>query len=352
MLRHIVENGTCYWNRSRYETASLILGTSCHGSAHSQLDPLVDKQSKPKTEFEMEIKWVEDFIALARYQSFSRAAEFRNVTQSGFSRRIQSLEQWVGADLVDRSNFPLILTPAGRLFLEAAEDLLRKLFDTRSIIRTEQRMVGKGLQIAAGHTIALSFLPAWLKALTTHFGEVRARVTPTNVHDSILMLVNGNCELMFAYHHPQLPLHLDPARYEQLTVGVDTLVPACIANERSGPAFRLPGTANRPLPLISYTETTYFGRCQALLIGQSKTTPHLRPHYESDMAEVLKKFALEGEGIAWLPKSSIRSELESGALVLAGKAEWQLDVELLVYRDSVNRSEFLEALWRHIKANA
>lgn len=38
----------------------------------------------------MEIKWIEDFLALAQYRSFSRAAEFRNVTQSGFSRRIRS----------------------------------------------------------------------------------------------------------------------------------------------------------------------------------------------------------------------------------------------------------------------
>jgi hypothetical protein len=59
-----------------------------------------------------------------------------------------------------------------------------------------------------------------LRTLSKHVGEVRARVIPANVHDSILMLVNGNCELMFAYHHPQLPLHLDPARYECVTVGV------------------------------------------------------------------------------------------------------------------------------------
>jgi DNA-binding transcriptional LysR family regulator len=298
----------------------------------------------------MEIKWIEDFIALARYQSFSRAAEFRNVTQSGFSRRIQSLEQWVGADLIDRSSFPPTLTPAGRLFQEAAEDILEKLFDTRAIIRTEQRMAGKGLQIAAGHTIALSFLPAWLKTLTAHFGEVRARVIPTNVHDSILMLVNGNCELMFAYHHPELPLHLDPARYQHLTVGVDTFMPVCRPNERSAPAFRLPGTANRPLPFISYTETSYFGRCLALLLEQAKAAPALQLHYESDMAEVLKKLVMEGEGVAWLPRSSINTELESGELVPAGRSEWQLEVELRVYRDASNRSEFLENLWGHIRA--
>jgi LysR family transcriptional regulator, hypochlorite-specific transcription factor HypT len=298
----------------------------------------------------MEIKWIEDFIALAQYQSFSRAAEFRNVTQSGFSRRIQSLEQWVGAELIDRSSFPPVLTPAGQLFREVADDILNKLFDTRAIIRTEQRIAGKSLQIAAGHTIALNFLPAWLKALSTHFGEVRARVVPTNVHDSILMLVNGNCELMFAYHHPELPLHLDPAKYEHVTVGIDTLMPASRPNGRSSPMYRLPGTAKQPLPHISYTETSYFGRCLALLLGRAPAAPALLLHYESDMAEVLKKLVMEGEGVAWLPKSAIADELEAGELVPAGPPVWSLDVELRVYRDASNRNEFLNSLWQHLRA--
>lgn len=297
----------------------------------------------------MEIKWIEDFLALAQYQSFSRAAEFRNVTQSGFSRRIQSLEQWIGAELIDRSSFPPVLTPAGRLFRETAEDVLSRLFDTRAIIRTEQRIAGKSLQIAAGHTIALSFLPGWLKALAPHFGEVRARVIPTNVHDSILMLVNGNCELMFAYYHPELPLHLDPAKYAHLTVGLDTLMPACRPNRRSAPAFRLPGTKQSPLPLISYTETSYFGRCLALLLARAPDTTALQLHYESDMAEVLKKLVMEGEGVAWLPRSAIAAELAAGELVPAGPAAWNLDVELRVYRDVSNRSEFLDTLWQHLR---
>lgn len=299
----------------------------------------------------MEIKWIEDFIALAQYQSFSRAAEFRSVTQSGFSRRIQSLEQWVGADLIDRSSFPPVLTPAGRLFREVADDIVARLYDTRSIIRTEQRIAGKGLQIAAGHTIALNFLPVWLKALAPQFGEVRARVLPTNVHDSILMLVNGNCELMFAYHHPELPLHLDAHRYEHLTVGIDTLMPVSRANDRSAPRFRLPGTKQRPMPLVSYTETSYFGRCQQLLLKNAASPPSLRLHYESDMAEVLKKLVLEGEGIAWLPKSTIMPELEAGTFVPAGDTAWNLDIELRVYRDSSNRSEFIDTLWHHLRNN-
>ena len=60
----------------------------------------------------MDLKWLEDFIALARERSFSRAAEQRHVTQPQFSRRIRALELWVGADLVNRAGFPpVILSP-------------------------------------------------------------------------------------------------------------------------------------------------------------------------------------------------------------------------------------------------
>ncbi|WP_459573689.1 LysR substrate-binding domain-containing protein [Cupriavidus sp. 8B] len=296
----------------------------------------------------MEVKWIEDFIALTQYQSFSRAAEIRNVTQSGFSRRIQALEQWVGADLVDRSTYPPTLTPAGRLFEEAADDVLSKLVDTRAIIRSEHRMPGPGLQIAAGHTISLNFLPGWFNAVRRHVGDLRARVIPTNVHDSVLTLVNGNCDLMFAYDHPGLPLHLDPVRYPYLTVGQDTFMPVSKPNQRLGPLHRLPGTPGHPLPLISYTSTSYFGRCLALLLSRADKQPVLRLDYESDMAEVLKKMLTAGEGIAWLPKSSIEAELASGALVPAGGPSWSIDLDLRVYRNQYNRNELLDALWRYL----
>ena len=296
----------------------------------------------------MEVEWIEDLVVLAQYKSFSRAAEARNLTQSGFSRRIQSLEQWIGAELVDRSSYPLALTPAGLLFKEAAEDMLRKLFDTRSIIRNDERIHGPGLKIAAGHTLSASFLPGWLNALSQRMGAVRARVVPTNVHDSILMLVNGNCELMLAYHHPELSLHLDPTRYEYLTVGRDVFMPVRRTAGRAGGQPRLPGTARQPVPLIGYAPTTYFGRCLALVLRRQGNAAVLQPYFESDMAEVLKQMALASDGIAWLPRSLIEGELASGALTSAGERRWMLDLELRLYRDRNNASPLLAQLWSHL----
>ena len=50
----------------------------------------------------MELKWLEDFVSLAETLNFSRSADERSVTQPAFSRRIRSLETWLGADLDDR----------------------------------------------------------------------------------------------------------------------------------------------------------------------------------------------------------------------------------------------------------
>ncbi len=80
----------------------------------------------------METKWLEDFVSLAETRSFSRSAQLRHVTQSAFSRRIQSLEAWAGLPLVDRSSYPTSLTTAGEIFYVQALALLQCLQSARS----------------------------------------------------------------------------------------------------------------------------------------------------------------------------------------------------------------------------
>lgn len=84
----------------------------------------------------METKWLEDFVSLAETRSFSRSAQLRHVTQPAFSRRIQSLEAWAGADLINRSSYPTRLTPAGEALYAQALELLQFLHNTRDMVRS------------------------------------------------------------------------------------------------------------------------------------------------------------------------------------------------------------------------
>ena len=79
----------------------------------------------------MEAKWLEDFLSVARTGSFSLSAAERHITQSAFSRRIKSLEQWVGVALIDRSSYPTRLTVAGQRFQAAAREATVSLLNTR-----------------------------------------------------------------------------------------------------------------------------------------------------------------------------------------------------------------------------
>ncbi len=68
----------------------------------------------------MEIRWLQDFLTVAELGNFTRAAEERHASQAAFSRRIQSLESWLGVTLIDRSVFPTRLTVEGERFKEQA----------------------------------------------------------------------------------------------------------------------------------------------------------------------------------------------------------------------------------------
>ena len=70
----------------------------------------------------MQTKWIDDLLAVAETQNFSRAAELRCITQSALSRRIKSLEEWMGVELVDRSTYPVQLTKAGQVFCDEGRE--------------------------------------------------------------------------------------------------------------------------------------------------------------------------------------------------------------------------------------
>lgn len=299
----------------------------------------------------MDIKWIEDFLSLAQTRNFSRSAEDRSVTQSAFSRRIRALEAWVGTDLVDRSTYPLTLTAAGKIFSDSARDAIRLLNDSRSLLRG-QRSDANMLRVSAGHTLSLNFFPMWLNSIQARYGEIRTRILPTNVHDSVLSLVEGNCDLLLCYHHPELPIELDASRYGYVSLGTEVVMPVSVPNRAGGPAFALPGSKREPPPGLSYTETSFFGRVVHLIRSKARQESHLANIYESDLAELLKTMALAGHGLAWLPESSIMRERADGRLVRAGGDEWTVTLEIRLFRAYANASPLLNALWKVLTEKA
>ncbi|WP_454742012.1 LysR substrate-binding domain-containing protein [Cupriavidus necator] len=297
----------------------------------------------------MQLKWIEDLLAIDQTRSFSRAAELRFVTQSALSRRVKALEDWVGVELVDRGTYPVELTSAGRRFCEQSKETVGVLAELRSELRQEAKMPGRSIQITAGHTLSLTFLPKWLQQFHQSSGDFNARVVAANVHDAVVALEEGGCDLMIGYHHPLAPILLDRDKFVSLTLGQEAFIPVSAPDQHGAPLFALPGSTEAPLPYLAYTATTFMGRVVDVILNGAVGKYHLRSCYEADMAMLLMKMVIERYGIAWLPLSAAQEEIEAGRVVQAGGDEWCAQLEIRSYRAISNNNPTMQELWRSLE---
>jgi DNA-binding transcriptional LysR family regulator len=298
----------------------------------------------------VETKWLEDFVSLAETRSFSRSAQLRHVTQPAFSRRIQALEAWAGIELVDRSSYPTRLTPAGETLHGQALEVLSGLQAARTMMRAHQAAGQDVIEFAVPHSLAFTFFPHWVMDLRARFGELKSRLIALNVHDAVLHLTEGSCDLLIAYHHPSQPLQLSPERYEMLSLGHETLAPYAKAGSDGRPLWSLPAPPGAKVPFLSYGAGAYLGRLVELIAKQTSQPLGLDPIYETDMAEGLKAMALEGHGLAFLPASSVKKEVKSRRLVRAAAPQTcEVAMEVRIYRERPEMARHVrpgaQALW-------
>ncbi len=314
----------------------------------------------------MELKWLEDFVSLAETRSFSRSAELRHVTQPAFSRRIQSLEAWLGNELIDRSSYPTRLTPAGEVFYEQALAMLAQVSETRALMRGQRPASASTIDFAVPHTLSLTFFPGWLAKVEEKLGKLQCRLRALNVHDAVMTLVDGGCDLVMVYHHARQMIQLDPARYDMLVLGTERLSPFSKPDVSGRPIYKLAPAARKPIAYLSYTPNAFLGRMVDVLLENSPVAPLLDKCYETDMAEALKVMALAGHGVAFLPESAVRDDVAAGRLVRAegkGGGTLSIEMEIRLYRErpqsgaqdrrqqqSKRKRELIDMLWAALSA--
>jgi DNA-binding transcriptional LysR family regulator len=202
------------------------------------------------------------------------------------------------------------------------------------MLRSHQAAGQDMIEIAVPHSLAFSFFPHWLMELRQRFGAIKTRLNALNVHDAMMQLSEGNCDLLLAYHHPSQPLQLDPERYEMASLGHETLAAYAKADAQGHPLFSLPGHPGQKIPFLSYASGAYLGRLVELIVKDAPVALNLDAIYETDMAEGLKAMAIEGHGLAFLPASSVKKELKARRLVQAAPpGGFELSMELRIYRE-------------------
>jgi len=300
----------------------------------------------------MNLIWLEDFLALAASGNFSRAAEQRHVTQPAFGRRIRALEDWLGTPLFERGSQPARLTEVGLWFRDVAEDMLARVQRLPDDARAMADANANTLRIASTHALSLTFLPAWLRGVEERRGAPSA--TRVQLMSDVLaqcetLLLQGRVQFVLCHAHARSPSALDDAGCLSVAVGRDDLVPVSAADAQGNARHDLgrhrAGTDT--LPLLTYSDESGLGRLLQPLLAAVTARRACETVFTAHLATVLRSMALEGRGLAWLPRSLVAEDIAGGRLALASDdVAYTTAMDVRLYRPARPDSPMAEQFWK------
>ncbi|MCP4332407.1 MAG: LysR family transcriptional regulator [Gammaproteobacteria bacterium] len=279
----------------------------------------------------MDIKLLEDFVCLATLENFTAASRERNVSQSALSRRVKSLEEWLGTELINRDSNSFDLTPQGRIFVPEAQVILRRLYNAREAARVLSNQGDFEISVASQNSIAQTLFPEWVKRLETRLERVYVRLISEKLSECIDLLNQGKVNYMFCYANESQTLPIDENKFTYTTVGKDWLIPITVPDVAGNPVFHFPGSPEKPLPFVAYVHDSVFGKAIDQVIQNKSHQCYLSRRYENPYSHTLKSLVMEKLGIAWLPKSSITADLDDGLLCRAGDESWDIEFDIRLY---------------------
>src|SRR5215472_3800984 len=267
----------------------------------------------------MDFDQLETFLEVARLSSFSRAAEKRFRTQPAISSQIRSLEEEVGAKLLDRSGGKVSITASGKLFLKFAEETLeaRKAMLT-SVAETERIPKGE-IVVGANEGTCLHILPEVFAEFKKKYPDVSvgikradyAKILESVIDNSVdfgvvSLPVNDNRLTAVLVHRDELVL-IVPPRHP-------------LAKLKSAAAADI---AQYPLvmPKVGHTRDALDD-----LFHQRK----LKPRYamELDSSELLKRFVAADVGVGFISRSHASEDVQAKVLAAIPLAETQVRRDL------------------------
>lgn len=272
----------------------------------------------------MDFDQLETFIEVSRLSSFSRAAEKRFRTQPAISSQIRSLEEEVGAKLLDRSGGKVSLTASGKLFLKFAEDTLDARKAAVTAIAETERVPRGEIVVGANEGTCLHVLPEVFAHFKKQYPDVAISINRADYSKILESVIDNSVDFGVV----SLPI-TDP-RLTAVPIHKDELVLITppkhpLAKLRTATATDI---AQYPLvmPKVGHTRDALDDLFHRL---------KLKPRYamELDSSELLKRFVAADVGIGFISKSNVQEDVKANVLASIPLADTQIRRDLaLVFR--------------------
>src|SRR5437762_11861968 len=167
----------------------------------------------------MQIESLKVFCDLAETESFTKAAQINQVTQSAVSQQISSLEKTFESLLIERSKKKFRLTREGQVFYNFSKQIIQDYEALFSKLQEIKEIISGTVRVATIYSIGLHDLPAYLKKFLKAYPTVNVHVEyrrANQVYEDVL----GNVVDLGLIAYPVRDPNLDivPLRKEVLVL--------------------------------------------------------------------------------------------------------------------------------------
>ncbi len=124
----------------------------------------------------MDIRVLQYFLAVAREESITKAAEALHMTQPPLSRQLKDLEDEVGKQLLIRGSKKVTLTEDGMLLRKRAEEMIALMEKTKSELSSSDENISGEIYMGSGETEAVSTIAKVAKDLQGEYPLIRYHI--------------------------------------------------------------------------------------------------------------------------------------------------------------------------------
>lgn len=142
------------------------------------------------------LKQLHYLILLAEYQNFNRAAKACFVSQSTLSAGIQTLEESLGVQLIERDRKSFIITPTGQEVVERARRLLSQAKDLMELTQAQGRGMQGTLRLGCIPTIAPFLLSRLLQQSAVRYPELELLLREDTSANLLTRLEAGELDIL------------------------------------------------------------------------------------------------------------------------------------------------------------
>lgn len=246
------------------------------------------------------------FVQVAETGSLSRAADALGLSNAAASRHLASLEERLGARLVERNTRRLFLTETGQEFLRRSKAILADLQDAESAVNASTLKPSGTLRLTASLSFSMQHIAPLLPEYTRRYPQVRVHVETANRY---LDLIDNNIDIAIRTRESEPDSNITIRRLAE-TRRILAASPGYLA--RAGTPRELADLDRHALLVYTHADNPHelrFTRDGAV------RTLAIRGVLESNDGQVLRAAALDGLGILVQPTYILYEDIVAGRLV-------------------------------------